>query len=131
VTRTVAADSGQPEVASFLQIPSEAVPQLATRGFLGTSSKPSQGRSAVYSLPDIQHFAERYIPLSVVAKKFRTNPCWLGKYLECSGIRLLTVQLKRERRLFIPRRVASQLRPLSPGEQVIIASLLLCYGDIT
>lgn len=105
------------EVASFLQIPSEAVPQLASRGFLGTSSKPSQGRSALYSVADVQHFAEQYVPLNIVAKKFRTNPCWLGKYLECSGIQLLTVQLHRERRLFIARCVASQLRTLSPGEQ--------------
>jgi hypothetical protein len=37
--------------------------------------------------------------------------------LECSGIQLLTVQLQRERRLFISRSVASQLRTLSPGEQ--------------
>jgi len=105
------------EVASFLQIPSEAVPQLASRGFLGTSSKPSQGRSALYSVADVQHFAEQYVPLNIVAKKFRTNPCWLGKYLECSGIQLLTVQLHRERRLFIARCVASQLRTLSLGEQ--------------
>jgi len=100
-----------------LQIPSEAVPQLASRGFLGISSKLNQGRSALYSVVDVQHFTEQYVPLNIVAKKFRTNPCWLGKYLECSGIQLLTVQLHRERRLFISRCVASQLRTLSPGEQ--------------
>jgi hypothetical protein len=105
------------EVASFLQIPSEAIPQLASRGFLGTSSKPSQGRSVLHSVADVQHFAEQYVPLNIVAKKFRTNPCWLGKYLECSGIQLLTVQLHRERRLFISRCVATQLRTLAPGEQ--------------
>jgi hypothetical protein len=37
--------------------------------------------------------------------------------LECGGIQLLTVQLHRERRLFISGCVASQLRTLSPGVQ--------------
>jgi hypothetical protein len=86
------------EAASVLGVQSLVIRGLVARGIFSAPAGYQSGLSKLVPVADVQRFAERYVPATVLAKRFSLSTWSLTRYLEESGRAALAVPIPEEGR---------------------------------
>lgn len=81
------------EAAALLGVKPNVIRGLTHQGLLTASSGFRNGFARLIAAKEVQQFAERYVPTSVLAKQFQLNSGSLARYLNESGTPLLAIPI--------------------------------------
>lgn len=101
------------EAAAILEVNRLTIRGLVLKSMLGGPVESQSGLSKLLPAAEVQRFAEDYVPISVLAKRFHLNSVPLARYLRESGTPLLAIPLPetgKGQALFLRKDVAAQIR---------------------
>jgi hypothetical protein len=84
---------GFKEAAALVGVRTNVIRGLTDQGLLTASNGFRNGFPRLLPAKDVQQFAERYVPTSVLAKRFRLNSGSLTRYLKESGTPMLAIPI--------------------------------------
>ena len=101
------------EAAAVLGVSVPVIRGLVAQGILHTIAEYRNGFSKLLPAADVQHFAERYVATSVLARRFHLNSGSLARHLKESGTPLLAIPIPdagRGHAFFLRKDVAAQIQ---------------------
>jgi hypothetical protein len=106
------------EAAALVGIRTDVIRGLTNQGLLTASADFRNGFARLIPAKEVQQFAERYLAVSVLARRSHLDSGSLTRYLKESEIPLLAISLPdagRGHAFFLSKDVATQLQLPSPG----------------
>ncbi|HVO59832.1 MAG TPA: TniQ family protein [Terriglobales bacterium] len=103
------------EAAAVLGIKPRVIRGLVMQGILGAPAPYQPGLCKLVPAADIRRFSERYVAVTVLAKRLNLNGRLFARHLKESGVPLFEVPTPEGRRgpaLFLPKEIAARLRPV-------------------
>jgi hypothetical protein len=101
------------EAAAVLGVNNAVIRSMVAQGVLTAAAEHRNGFSRLVPAADVQIFGERYVAISVLARRFRLPTISLAGYLRESGTPLLAIPIAdagKGHAIFLRRDVAAQLQ---------------------
>jgi hypothetical protein len=101
------------EAAALLEVKTEVIRGLADQSFLTASSGYRNGFARLIAASEVQQFADRYVAVSVLSRRFHLHSGSLARYLKQSGTPLLPIPLPdagRGHAFFLRRDIADRVQ---------------------
>ena len=101
------------EAAAVLSVSVPVIRGLVVQGIMHTTSEYRNGLSRLLPTADVRHFAERFLALSVLARRFQLNTGSLARHLKEAGTPLLEIPMPEEGKghaYFVSKDVAAQIQ---------------------
>jgi hypothetical protein len=101
------------EAAALLEVRPNVIRGLTVQGLLTASEGFRNGFARLIPAEEVEQFAERYVPMSVLSKRFQLNSGSLTRHLSESGTPLLAIPIpdaEKGHAFFLQKDIAARIQ---------------------